>query len=605
MMERRSMERPRRPASSAPRVNRGSGYQGRNSKPYGSPIQKVQEVISPLKTQNTDENLRFVALGGLDEVGRNCSFFEYKNEIVVVDVGIQFPEEETPGIDYIIPNVTYLEPKKQNIRGIIFTHGHYDHIHALPYLLEKLGNPIIYTALFTKQMIEKRCEEFPNIPKPKFQVVKDGDVIKLSENFSAEFFAISHTIPDGLGFILNTVAGKIAHFGDFRLETDKSGKPINLGAFDRLAKLDIHSIFVDSTNAFKDGFSISERIVEENLEQLFKGAKQRLIVTCFSSLVDRIIEMFKIADKLGRKIALNGRSMKDNVQIAQSIGYLKPGKGQLIALEEANNYPDNKVMILTAGAQGEANSGFMRIVNGEHRIISLKKTDTVIFSSSVIPGNERSVQALQDNVSRQVDELYNTKLLDIHSSGHACSEDLKLVIDIIKPKFVIPVHAYYFMRKHVKHLAKEVGYNPDQVVILENGQVAHLTKDGFDITKENVPTSYVMVDGSGIGDVEEVVLRDRLALAEEGMIVIIVTIDKMTGRMLKNPDIISRGFIYLKENKELLDEMRRKLRIIIEKMPNQETDPDYLKMMMREQVGQFVYQKTKRRPMVLPVMIEV
>lgn len=604
-MERRSMERPRRPASSAPRVNRGSGYQGRNSKPYGSPIQKVQEVISPLKTQNTDENLRFVALGGLDEVGRNCSFFEYKNEIVVVDVGIQFPEEETPGIDYIIPNVTYLEPKKQNIRGIIFTHGHYDHIHALPYLLEKLGNPIIYTALFTKQMIEKRCEEFPNIPKPKFQVVKDGDVIKLSENFSAEFFAISHTIPDGLGFILNTVAGKIAHFGDFRLETDKSGKPINLGAFDRLAKLDIHSIFVDSTNAFKDGFSISERIVEENLEQLFKGAKQRLIVTCFSSLVDRIIEMFKIADKLGRKIALNGRSMKDNVQIAQSIGYLKPGKGQLIALEEANNYPDNKVMILTAGAQGEANSGFMRIVNGEHRIISLKKTDTVIFSSSVIPGNERSVQALQDNVSRQVDELYNTKLLDIHSSGHACSEDLKLVIDIIKPKFVIPVHAYYFMRKHVKHLAKEVGYNPDQVVILENGQVAHLTKDGFDITKENVPTSYVMVDGSGIGDVEEVVLRDRLALAEEGMIVIIVTIDKMTGRMLKNPDIISRGFIYLKENKELLDEMRRKLRIIIEKMPNQETDPDYLKMMMREQVGQFVYQKTKRRPMVLPVMIEV
>ena len=604
-MERRSMERPRRPASSAPRVNRGSGYQGRNSKPYGSPIQKVQEVISPLKTQNTDENLRFVALGGLDEVGRNCSFFEYKNEIVVVDVGIQFPEEETPGIDYIIPKVTYLEPKKQNIRGIIFTHGHYDHIHALPYLLEKLGNPIIYTALFTKQMIEKRCEEFPNIPKPKFQVVKDGDVIKLSENFSAEFFAISHTIPDGLGFILNTVAGKIAHFGDFRLETDKSGKPINLGAFDRLAKLDIHSIFVDSTNAFKDGFSISERIVEENLEQLFKGAKQRLIVTCFSSLVDRIIEMFKIADKLGRKIALNGRSMKDNVQIAQSIGYLKPGKGQLIALEEANNYPDNKVMILTAGAQGEANSGFMRIVNGEHRIISLKKTDTVIFSSSVIPGNERSVQALQDNVSRQVDELYNTKLLDIHSSGHACSEDLKLVIDIIKPKFVIPVHAYYFMRKHVKHLAKEVGYNPDQVVILENGQVAHLTKDGFDITKENVPTSYVMVDGSGIGDVEEVVLRDRLALAEEGMIVIIVTIDKMTGRMLKNPDIISRGFIYLKENKELLDEMRRKLRIIIEKMPNQETDPDYLKMMMREQVGQFVYQKTKRRPMVLPVMIEV
>jgi len=557
------------------------------------------------ETTQEKDTVRFVPLGGLEEIGRNCAYFEYQNEIVIVDVGIQFPEEETPGIDYIIPNVASLEPKKQNIKGIIFTHGHYDHIHALPYLLPKLGNPIIYAAALTKAIIEKRLAEFPNLPKTKFVTVKNGERVKISPNFEAEFFDIGHTIPDALGFVLSTPVGKMAHFGDFRLDVNSEGKPENTEIFERLGTMELHTIFLDSTNSLKEGFSLSERTVEQNLEKLFQDAKGRIIVGCFSSLLTRIGEIIKIAERLGRKVALNGRSMKDNVQIAQSLGYLKPKKGTILPLEEIGKHPDQKIMIITTGSQGEPNSGLMRIVNGDHRIVRLKATDTVIFSSSVVPGNERSVQALQDNVARQVDELFNSKLLDIHTSGHAYAEDLKLVMKLTKPQFIVPVHAYFFMRKITQKLAADVSIPKERVILMDNGQVAKLTKEQFIVSTESVPASYVMVDGLGVGDVEQVVLRDRRVLAEEGMVVIITTIEKKTGRIIKNPDIISRGFILLKDNRELLDEIRKRLRGILGRIPRQEAEPDYIKMLIREQIAQFLYQKTKRRPMILPVLIEI
>ena len=306
-------------------------------------------------------------------------------------------------------------------------------------------------------------------------------------------------------------------------------------------------------------------------------------------------------------MALNGRSMKDNMAIAQELGYFKPKAGSIIPLEEVNKHKDDKVLILTTGAQGEANAGLMRIVNGEHRIVRLKPTDTVVFSSSVIPGNERSIQFLQDNVARQVDEVYNTKLLDIHASYHAQHEDLKLVMELVKPKFVFPVHGYYFMRKNLVKIAQEVGIPRERVVILDNGDMALFSEDKVTVAQEKVNSSYVMVDGLGVGDVGEVVLRDRLALAQEGMFVVITTMDRKTGRVLKNPDIISRGFIYLKENQSLLDEIRRKVRSIIGRLPHdqQAVDGDYIKALIRDQVGQFLFTKTKRRPMILPVIIEV
>lgn len=549
--------------------------------------------------------VRFVPLGGLEEIGRNCSYFEYKNEIIIIDMGIQFPEEETPGIDYIIPNVSSLEPKKQNIKGIILTHGHYDHIHALPYLITKVGNPIIYTAALTKALIEKRFQEFTNLPKPKIEVVKNGDRVRFSEYFHGEFFDVGHTIPDSVGVILETPAGKMVNFGDFRLDVDKDGKPEHTEIFEQIGKMGVHSIFVDSTNADRPGHAISERVVEKNLEDLFKKAEGRILVATFASLLTRLGEIIKIAERLGRKIFLNGRSMKDNIQIAQNLGYLKFKKDVLIPIEEVNKHKDDKVLILTTGAQGEPNAGLMRIVNGEHKVVSLKSTDTVIFSSSVIPGNERSVQMLQDNISRQVDEVYNSQLLDIHTSGHGPAEDVRLVIKLSKPKFVVPIHAYYFKRKAAAKIASEM-IPKENAMMIDNGQVCELTKDTFKITDKRVDASYVMVDGLGVGDVGEVVLRDRLALAKEGMVVIITTIGRSTGRILKNPDIISRGFIYLKDNSELLDEVRRRIRAIISRIPRQQgAETDYLKALIRDQIGQFLYNKTQRRPMVLPVLIEI
>ncbi|MBI4992349.1 MAG: ribonuclease J [Candidatus Harrisonbacteria bacterium] len=550
--------------------------------------------------------LRFVPLGGLEEIGRNCAFFEYGDEIVMIDAGIQFPEEETPGIDYIIPNVTYLEPKNKNIRGIILTHGHYDHIHSLPYIIEKIGNPLIYCVEITKALIEKRFSEFPNLPKPKFQIVKEGDRLAISEHFTAEFFYVDHTIPDAVGFVLETPAGNMAHFGDFRVEYDRKNNPINTEVFARLADKKIHTAFLDSTNADFEGHSISEEVVADELEKLIVAAKGRIILTTFASLLTRVAEIIKLAEKHGRKVAPNGRSMKDNIQIAQRLGHIKAKKGTFIAVEEIHQHPDNKVMILSTGGQGEPNAGLTKMANGEHRHIHFKKSDTVIFSSSVVPGNERSVQLLQDNIARQVDETYNSKLLDIHSSGHSLADDIELVLKLVKPKFMVPIHAYYFKLKAATKIAHKLGMPKENAVILDNGQVAILTKDNLIPTQEKVPTNYVMVDGLGIGDVEEVVLRDRRLLAEEGMVVVISTIDRETGRLLKTPDIISRGFIYLKENKELLDDVRGKLKSLLIRIPRHtHPEPDYIKTLIRDQIGQLLYNKTRRRPMVLPVLIEI
>lgn len=563
-------------------------------------------VLRKKESPKKDDILRFIPLGGMEEIGRNCSYFEYQNEIIVIDVGIQFPEEETPGIDYIIPNVSSIEPKNKNVRGLILTHGHYDHIHALPYLLEKLGNPIIYTAELTKHLIEKRLQEFPNVPKAKIQIVKHGDEVAISNHFRAKFFNIDHTVPDSLGFVMETPAGKMAHFGDFRVEHDIDNRPQNTEIFEKIGRMGIHSAFLDSTNADIEGHSLPEKLIEKNLEELFKKAKGRVIIATFASLLTRIGEIIKIAEKLGKKVALNGRSMKDNVQIVQELGYIKAKKGTMIPLEEIHKYRDNEILIISTGTQGEPRAGLMRIANGEHRIVKFKITDTVIFSSSVVPGNERSVQTLQDNISRQVDEVYTSKLLDIHSGGHAREEDLSLVIKLIKPKFVVPIYAYYFKRKACAKIAKKAGIPQENSIMMDNGQVAEITSNSFKISGKDVPVSYVMVDGLGIGDVEEVVLRDRRLLAEEGMVVIISTIDRRNGKMIKTPDIISRGFIYLKENKELLDDIRNKLKLIMVRIPrHQHPDPDYVKALIRDQIGQLLYNKTRRRPMVLPVIIEI
>ena len=554
------------------------------------------------------DTVRWVALGGLEEIGRNMMFFEYRDEILIIDGGLQFPEEETPGIDYIIPNVNYLAAKKKNIKGMIITHAHYDHIGALPYIMDKIGNPIIFTTRLSKEIILRRQEDFPKMPKPIFQLIKENETHRISDNFSVDFFSVVHNIPEGVGMIINTPIGKIVHPGEFKFDYDAEGKPRGLDIWEGVGKQGIHTLMLDSTGAEVPGYALSERIVEQELEKLFKQAEGRIIVGTFASLIDRLGEIVKIAEKLGRKVAISGFSMKTNIQIAQSLGYVKFDKSTIIPIEDAHKYKDDKILVLSTGAQGESRASLMRIANGEHKQIRIKPTDMVVLSSSVVPGNERSVQNLKDSLARQGAQVFHYKMLDIHSSGHAPQEELKTVIKLVKPRFFLPIHGYYFMRWRNAKLAQEaLGLKKEETLLADNGLIVELRKDSARVTQDEVESYQVMVDGLGVGDVGEVVLRDRRVLASEGMVVIIVSMDRHTGRVLKNPDIISRGFIYLKENVEILNEIRAKIKGIMGRLParHRDVDADYVKTLIRDQIGQFLYTKTNRRPMILPVVIEV
>ena len=571
------------------------------------PIRKTSGRTSIKKTTPSSKGplLKIIPLGGLEEVGKNMLFLEYEDEIVVIDAGLQFPEETTPGIDFIIPNVSYLEKNKHKIKGLIITHGHYDHTGAIGYVITKLGNPTIYCAPITKAMIVKRHEEFRNLPKLDVEIVKPGDKVKFGKHLQAEFFELDHTIPDTVGTIFTTPIGKVVHFTDFKLDYDNDGKPIGMDIFKKIGEGDVHTLMIDSTNADIAGRTVSERLVEKNLESLFEKAEGRIVVATFASLLTRLREIINIGIRLKRKIFVSGYSMNSNLEIAQNLGFLKIPKGTLLPLEEMKKYDDNKIMMLSTGAQAESNASLMRIANGEHRFFETKPGDSIFISSSIIPGNERGVQILKDKLTRQGAKVTQSRDIDIHSSGHAPQEELRDVIRLIKPKFLIPTHGYYFMRAANRENAVESGVKRENVILLDNGDVAEISKTDINIKLQQVEANQILVDGLGVGDVGEIVLRDRRVLSEEGMIVVIATLSKHSGRLLKNPDIISRGFIYLKENREMLNEVRRRIRKIVDRTKNQHSDADYIKSLIRDQIGEFLYRKTKRRPMVLPVVIEV
>lgn len=551
--------------------------------------------------------MRFIPLGGLEEIGRNMSVFEYGDEIVIVDMGLQFPEEDTPGIDYIIPNVSELVTRRENIKGIIITHGHYDHIGAIPYLIDKLGASIpIYTTELTREIIKRRQDDFPNAPKLVFHTVKDRDRVQISKHFSAEFFETLHTIPDSISIVLTTPIGNIAYTSDLKIDFDLNGNPLDTDVYKEISTRGIHTLFLESTGAERQGYSVPEKLVEKNLNEIIGKTNGRIIVGLFASLLTRIDVIIKIAEKHNRKVFLSGYSLKTNVQIAKNLGHLKTEEETVLPIEEMHKYKDHQILVLSTGAQGEPNASLMRIANGEHKYVTIKKSDTVIFSSSIIPGNERPIQTLKDNLTRQGARVIQTEHVDVHSSGHGPSGDLRMVIGLVKPRFFIPIHGWYFMRAANMRLAQEEGILAERCFLVDNGQIVALSSNRIEITEHTVPAYYVMVDGLGVGDVEEVVMRDRLALAQEGMLVIIATIDRRTGRFLKNPDIISRGFIYLRDNKELIETLRAKVKKIIGSIPRlQSLDSEYVKGLLRDQLGAFVYNKIKRRPMILPVVIEV
>jgi len=557
--------------------------------------------------KNTSENLRIIPLGGLGEVGRNMMLLEYEESILIIDMGFRMPEEDMPGIDFIIPNISYLKGKEKNILGIVFTHGHYDHIGAVPYLIASLGNPPMFASPLAKGIILKRQTDFTLQPKLDVQEVKDGDRISLGP-FTVEFFRQNHNIPDNLGLFITTPIGNILHTSDYKFDDHPvNDLPTNFEKLREFGKRRILLLLTESTGAEEQGHSLSEKTIQENLGELFKSVQGRIIAATFSSLLNRIQQLITLSEEHGRRVVIEGFSMKTNVELAKTLGYLKVKKGTIINSKEIGSYPDSKITILCTGAQGEGRASLMRIATREHRFVRLKKGDTVIFSSSVIPGNERTVQILKDEILRQGCTVFHYKMMDIHAGGHAQKEELQQMNDILKPQFVMPIHGQYSMLVANREVAKSSGIPEKNVIVTENGHIVDITAKKFTIEKNLVPTNYIMVDGLGVGDVGEVVLRDRQTLSKDGMFVIVAVVDRQTGKIKGSPDIISRGFVYLRENKTLLFETRKKVIKIVNEAIGSDGAVNwvYVKDEIRNKVGQFLFSKTERRPMILPVVIEV
>ena len=554
------------------------------------------------------ENLKVVPLGGLEEIGRNMSFLEYGDDIIIIDMGLQFPEEGMPGIDYIIPNIAYLKENKERICGVIITHGHLDHTGAIPYLIHELGNPTIFAGALTRGMILKRQEDFKHLPPIHIETIKVDEVLKLGTSFGVEFFHVNHNIFDTFGVAVHTPVGIVCHTADFKFDNNPVGdKPADYAKMALLSSQGVLLLMSDSTGAERPGHSISEKTIMDNLEDIFQRSSGRLITATFGSLISRIQQLITLAEKFDRKVAIEGFSMKSNVAIAQELGYIKVKKGTFVDVDKISDFPDNRQLIICTGAQGETGAALMRIAQKEHRFIRLQKGDTVVFSSSVVPGNERTVQSLKDVIFRQGAYVYHYQMMDIHAGGHAQAEDLKLMINLMRPKFFMPIHGNYFLLKHHADLAQSVGIPEENIILASNGNILELTATRATIMKKSVPASYVMVDGLGVGDVGEVVLRDRQMLSQDGIFGAIIILDSKTGAIIGSPDIISRGFIYLRENQDMLKQVRQKIREVVEhtSTPEQTLDVDYIKNNVRDKVGQFLFAKTERRPMVLPVVIRV
>ena len=574
---------------------------------HGARIGEPRRSIPAVRVDSRRQ-LKFVALGGCGEVGRSMYVYELGDDIVIIDMGLQFPEEDMPGIDYLIPNVEYLKPKRKNIRGIIITHGHYDHIGAIPHLLDPLGNPPIYTTALTKGIIMKRQDDFAHAAKPNIEVITTESKLQLG-SFHVEFFHVNHNIPDSVGVVLKTPAGTVVHTGDFKFDhTPVNERPADIGRISEIGREGVTLLVSESTDAEYPGHQISETEVQKSLEEIFKVAPGRIIAATFASLLTRIQQLIWLSEKYDRKVVIEGYSMKQNVAVARELGYLQIKRGTLIDIKEIHDYPDDHITLICTGAQGEDRAVLMRIANNEHKRISLKPSDAIIFSSSVVPGNESTVQRLKDVLYKKAAKIYHRAAMDIHAGGHAKREELKMMINLTRPKYLIPIHGNYFMLKLHAEIAYDAGMPKEHVLVVEDGEIAGISAEGIRKIKEKVPMDFVMVDGLGVGDVKEVVLRDRQHLAGDGIFVIITIVDSRTGKVRTSPDIISRGFIYLKESQDLLKEVRAKTRKIVEDITVSGEHPinwTHVKDNLREKIGQFLFTKTQRRPMVLPVVIEV
>lgn len=565
-------------------------------------VNKTNKKNNPIFKKS---KIKIIPLGGLHEIGKNITVFEYENEIIVVDCGLSFPEDDMLGIDLVIPDITYLEKNVDKIKGLIITHGHEDHIGAVPYLLKKINIPIYATRL-TAGLIRNKLEEHKLLRSTKLNEVMQGQTIELGKNFKVEFIRSSHSIPDSVMLAITTPAGTVLHTGDFKVDyTPIDGKIMDFGRIAELGKEGILALMSDSTNAERKGFTMSERSVGEVFDKLFLHCTKRIVVATFASNVHRVQQIVNAAVKYDRKIAVCGRSMINMIETARELGYIECPENIFIDIDMISNYPDERLVIITTGSQGEPMSALTRMAAGDHRKVKITPNDLVIISATPIPGNEKFVSKVIDDLMQIGAEVVYSSLEAIHVSGHACQEEQKLILALAKPKYFIPVHGEY--RQLIAHseTAQSMGVEKDNIIMMSNGRILEINEEGAEFTS-SVQSGRVLVDGLGVGDVGNIVLRDRQHLSQDGLIVIVLTMDASTGEVVAGPDVISRGFVYVKESENLMDDVKSVVRHEIKKCEERGIrDWATIKSAARENLRDYIFMKTKRNPMIIPIIMEV
>lgn len=553
--------------------------------------------------KNNNSKLKIIPLGGLEQIGMNITAFEYEDSIVVVDCGLSFPEDDMLGIDLVIPDITYLKDNIDKVKGFVITHGHEDHIGALPYVMKEINIPIYATKL-TIGLIENKFKEHNLLRSTKRKVIKHGQSINLG-CFRIEFIKTNHSIQDASALAIYSPAGIVVHTGDFKVDyTPVFGDAIDLQRFAEIGKKGVLALMCDSTNAERKGFTMSERTVGKTFDNIFAEHKNtRIIIATFASNVDRVQQIINSAYKYGRKVAVEGRSMVNVIGTASELGYLKIPDKTLIEIDQLRNYPDEKVTLITTGSQGESMAALSRMAASIHKKVTIKPNDTIIFSSNPIPGNEKAVSKVINELSMKgADVIFQ----DAHVSGHACQEEIKLIYSLVKPKYAIPVHGEYRHLKAQAGLALDLGIPKENVFILQSGDVLELNEEEPAKVTGKVRTGAILVDGLGVGDVGNIVLRDRQHLAEDGIMIVVVALDSISGQIASGPDLVSRGFVYVKESDALMDEARDLMENVMEGCVSRGcTDWGRIKTAIKDNLGDFIWKKTKRRPMILPIIMEV
>ena len=552
------------------------------------------------------QKLKVIPLGGLQEIGKNITVFEYGDDIIVVDCGLAFPEDEMLGIDLVIPDISYLTKNKEKIRGILLTHGHEDHIGAIPYLLKEINVPIYGTRL-TLGLLKYKLEEHRLLSTTQLIDVEAGDTVQLG-SIKAEFIRSNHSIADAVAIALHTPVGVVIHTGDFKIDyTPIQGKAFDLARLAELGKKGVLLLMCDSTNAERPGYTMSERTVGDTFDEIFVNAKSRIIVASFASNVDRIQQVINAAVKFNRKVAVVGRSMVNVVNVATELGYLNAPEGVIIDIDLIDKYPSEKVVIITTGSQGEPMAGLSRMAASEHKKVDIGPGDLIIISASPIPGNEKPIiKVINELFKKGADVIYEA-LADVHVSGHACQEELKIVHHLVKPKFFMPVHGEYRHLKQHANLASRIGMPTENIFMMEIGKVLELSHDSARING-TVPSGRVLVDGLGVGDVGSIVLRDRKLLSQDGLIVVVITTEKESGQIIAGPDIISRGFVYVRESEDLIENAReiiKKTLIKCESKNKNRNDWAARKGLIKDDLRDYLFEKTKRKPMILPIIMEI